>query len=186
MNNNAEKAGVLKGSILFRAISAIFKAVINTYNASFVKKTIAKISYVFRQSLTYKALSGYINRRPLYRESFAYKVIMFFASLTDKLFGAVNRIITAIISGSIIVDIVKETFSTSQSFGLLSGFLLMGCGFGAMLSSVIKGATTPSVIFICVGVFVFGALISIVCAHIDIIKNSFIYRFFASVINSLK
>ena len=171
----------LSGSLLVNIVVGFAKVMLNAYNESRLKRFVDSCMLCWQSSLTHDILRRYLYKNPYFEYSVTYKVIMLFAGLFDKLFGAVGGFFTALTSGSVFADTAKALSQAKLcSAAVVCLFISIGCAFGLLL----KGSAAAEFIAPA-AVAVLALLLFAAAKGFDKIRESFIYGIIADFIKNL-
>lgn len=178
---------VFKGSFVISALISIVKAFITAYNNSRLKKNMSDIAVCFRNSVTYKVLSAYANKKPYYRYSFVYRIIMAIAGLFDKFFGWINSFVAGWLSGSRAAENTVKVYNSSAESKLMGfGILFMSIAAGSVIALIYAGGMSVVNGIMCIAVFVLGFLCVAISLCRGALKGSALIRLFAGFIDLIR
>ncbi len=178
---------IFKESFVISALIKIVNAFIAAYNNSRLKKNMAGIAVCFKKSVTYRILSAYANKKPYYRYSFVYRIIMAIAGLFDKFFGWINSFVTGWLSGSRAAeDTVKVCNASVESKFMGFGILFMSIAAGSIIALIYAGGMSVVNGVMCIAVFVLGFLCVAVSLCKGVLKGSAVLRLFAEFIDLIR
>lgn len=178
---------VLKGSILVRAVLCVVYAFENAYGNSLLKKIVSAVYRSWRSSFIHHICSKYVNKKPFYKSSLIYRLVMAIGKAVDRPFGAIYRAFKPAVDNSKVVKFAKMAVGkdcTSRTYG--AGLLLMAIPIGSLVALIIKGDCTPITVGMCVAVFVVGLVLSFGVVFNEVIQDSLIVKFVKWVISSLE
>lgn len=168
---------VFKGSLIITTITNTVKAFFNAYKNSGLKNVVFAVGICFKESKTYSVLSCYANKKPYYRYSVVYGIIMAIAGLFDRLFGFINRLFTALFKGSVVSAEVNGIMKANVSKKLYGfGLLFMSIPIGSIISMIFAGSVSALNMSICWVVFVFGFVLVLIASCRTVFKNSIVFR----------
>ncbi len=128
----------LTGSLVVSFCVKICNIFLNSYNNSVLKRFLKGVSNCFKQSCFYSVLSSYANKKPWFRYSLVFGIIMFFAKIFDKIFGFIYSIIKKCIFGSRVVNgcINSGKMSLTDKCYCV-GVLLISMPIGVMAAAIV-------------------------------------------------
>lgn len=178
---------IFKGSLIITITINIVKAFMTSYKNSRLKKGVTAVGVCFKSSKTFGVLSRYANKKPYYRNSLIYRLIMAIAGLFDRLFGFINKIGAALLGGS---SVSKEVYSAIKADAntKLCGFglLFMSIPVGTLVALIISGNVSAVNMIICWVVFIIGLLFVLIASCESAIKSSFIIKVFAGFFDLIR
>lgn len=153
----------LKGSIIISLILNIVSAFDRAYKDSLLKRALAKTDLCFKNSLFYKILSAYVNKRPWYRYSLTYRLVFVVANLFDKLFAGIFNIVKAAFKGSVAADSYKKAYYMPFDDKCYTiGVLLISLPVGIILASIVFKSFALLTLVMSWGMFITGVMVVIV------------------------
>lgn len=178
---------IFKESLVISAIMYIVKAFVRAYDNSRLKKNIKGIGACFKNSVTYRVLSKYANKKPFYRYSFVYRIIMAIAGLFNRLFGHINSIVSGWLSGSRAADDTVKLYNASAESKLMGfGILFMSIAAGSVIALLYAGGMSNFNSIMCLAVFVLGFLCTLISLCKGALKGSAILRLLAEFIDLIR
>ncbi len=175
---------VFKESLIISAFVNIVKAFASAYENSGFKRCVKGIAVCFRESGTYKWLSRYANKKPYYRYSFVYKIVMAIAGLVDMLFGAINSVALKWLSGSKAAESTVNACKSTVNIKLYGfGLLFMSIPIGSLIALIYAGSVNIFNIAVCWVVFVIGLLCVVFALCGGALESSFVLRAAAKFMN---
>lgn len=179
--------GVLKGSIIVKAVLWIICGFQNAFEYSLLKKFVSAVYRSWRGSFLHHICSKYVNKKPFYQSSLIYRFVMAIGRILDKPFGAIYKVFKPTIYNSRVCNFAKNAVGKdckSRAYG--AGLLLMSIPIGSLIALIIKGDCTPVTIGMCVAVFIFGVALSFGVVFNEVIQGSLIVRLLKWIISSLE
>lgn len=175
---------ILKGSIIISLVMKICKALTLAYNNSVLKRFFAKVDICFKHSFTRKVLSAYANKKPWFRYSLTYKLIMLIVKVIDIIFGFIYKLIKKCLFGSFTAFCCKNAASMSLTDKCYSiGVLLISVPVGAMIAALVFGTGNMLTMVLSWIVFAGGVMVVIVGIYG---KDSIIVRFIRGLWTALR
>lgn len=166
-----------KESFVISVIVGIFGAFTVAYRNSRLKNAAANIVICFKDSKTYNVLHRYANKRPYYRYSIIYKIVMFIAAFFDKLFGIIHNGVKNWLSGSKAAESTVKAVKTSADLKLYGfGILFMSIPIGSIISLIILRGVSSQNMAMCWGIFIFGLLLVIFACNSEAHKSSLVIK----------
>lgn len=155
----------VKESLFYRLVSGIARTAVTAYENSLLKKAVCDpIARAWAESAVHKLLRRYADKKPAFENALCYRLVMAAASLADRLFAFINRLLFAALDGSAVWQGICGLRSLSaRGIIFLLGLLFMSVGIGGAAGSFIIGKTNDSSILICVCVFAAGA-VGVLCS----------------------
>ncbi len=173
----------LEGSIVISLCIKIVNILINSYNHSVLKRFIGAVGICFKNSLCYKILSAYAHKKPWFRYSMTFKIIMFFARIFDRIFGFIYSVIKKCLFGSKTAYGCKSCAKMpimDKCYGV--GVLLVSMPIGAMAASLVFGTVTAMTMVLCWAIFIIGVMTVLVGVYgRDSIVVKFVKGFIAAI-----
>lgn len=168
---------IFKESLIIKLIINVFKAFMAAYDNSRLKKIVDSINICFKGSRTYSVLSHYINKRPYYRNSMVYKLIMAISGVFDKIFGIINKVVSGLLNGSAFSKKVYSVIKADVNKKLCGfGLLFMSIPIGSIIALILLGNVSFMNMVICWGIFVIGFLLVVIASCESAIKNSVLVK----------
>lgn len=168
---------VFKGSKVIEVLLNIVKAFEISYENSRLKINLGKISNIYCQSVFYKKIQSYANKRPFYRNSFIYKIIMFFVGLIDRFCGFLNKFLGAILSGSIIKKGVEKFFKSGCEDKLfVLGVFSTSLSIGNFLAIIFLNISSIFSLIVALFMLVLGVVL-IILSFVNLEDSKFVLVF---------
>lgn len=178
---------ILKESFVISALINTANAFMTAYDNSRLKKNMSGIAACFKNSGTYGVMKKYANKRPYYRYSLVYKIVMAIAGLFDKLFGWIHSFMSDWLSGSRSAEgTVKIWKSKAESKLKGFGILFMSIAAGSSIALIYAGGMSSVNIAVCFAVFILGFLCIVLSLCKGVLKSSAILRLFAEFIDLIR
>lgn len=178
---------VIKESFVVSTLLHIVSVFEIAYVNSGLNKVIRVLVNTFKNSVTYSILHKYACKKPYYRYSFVYRIIMAIAGVFDRLFGFINSLMTGWFSGS---RAAEETVSACKAPVEIKfrgfGILFMSMAAGSFIYSLSLGMMTSLNTVICTGVFVLGILCVAISYLRGVFKGSIIVKVCTGLIDLLR
>ncbi|MDO4300674.1 MAG: hypothetical protein Q4D26_04685 [Clostridia bacterium] len=176
-----------KESLIITAVTNVFKSFITGYENSRVKSAVNAVTVCFKDSKTYSVLSRYANKKPYYRQSLIYRLIMAIAGLFDRLFGSVNSIGSKWLEGSAFSAKVYKAIKSPAELKLYGfGILFMSIPVGSIISLILTGGVSPVNMAICWGVFVVGFVFVAAASCGSYVKSSALFKVISGFIDLIR
>lgn len=170
---------IFKGSLIITAIINTVKAFLTAYDNSRLKKIVNAFGICFKDSRTYSVLSHYANKKPFYRYSLVYRIIMAIAGFFDRLFGFINRLFTALLNSSFVSAEINSAIKADVSKKLYGfGLLFMSIPIGSIIAMIFAKDVSAVNMIICWAVFAFGFVLILIASCQAVFKNSAVFRAF--------
>lgn len=168
---------IFKESLVFSTLLKCVDIIIKAYKYSKLKKNINAFVSCFKSSRTFYILSLYANKKPYYRNSLTYRIIMAIAGLFNRLFGAIHNIAENCLRGSeagkITVEAIKSPTNT-KLYGF--GLLFMSIPIGSIISLIVLGSVSTVNMIICWVVFFIGFLLVVIASCKNALSNSVVIK----------
>ena len=178
---------IFKESFVISALMNIVKAFVTAYNNSRLKKSMTGIAVCFKNSGTYGILSKYANKKPYYRYSLVYRIIMAIAGLFDRLFGRINSFMSGWLSGSRAAEDTVKVYNASAESKLTGfGILFMSIAAGSIIALMYAGGMSAVNAIMCIAVFILGLLCAVISLCKGALKGSAVLRLFAEFIDLIR
>lgn len=168
---------IFKASLIITVVINTVKVFLTAYENSRLKKGVTAVGVCFKSSKTYSVLSRYANKKPFYRYSLVYRLIMAIAGLFDRLFSLINKVAKALLSGSIVsaeVDSALKADVNKKLYGF--GLLFMSIPIGSIIAMIFSGGVSAVNMIICWTVFAFGFILVLTASCHIVFINSAIFR----------
>lgn len=175
---------ILNGSKLVSFVLKLVSVFVCAYDNSKLKRFLSGLNDCFNKSITRKILASYAHKKPWFRYSLTYKLIMFIVKIADVIFGFIYKICKKCIFGSRLELVIKKGKSmalTDKCY--IAGVLLVSIPIGAMLSSIIMNNCDVIIIVISWAVFVVGIMVVLVGIYG---RDSIIVKLIKGLIEAVK
>lgn len=178
---------IFKESLVISALINIVKAFVTAYNDSRLKKNMTGVALCFKSSMTYRVLSKYANKRPYYRYSFIYRIVMAIAGLFDRLFGWINSFMSGWLSGSRAAEDTVKVYNAPAERKLMGfGILFMSIAAGSIIALMYAGGMSSVNVIMCIAVFILGLLCTVISLCKGALKGSAVLRLLAEFIDLIR
>ena len=178
---------IFKESLVISALMNIAKAFVTAYNNSRLKKSMTGIAVCFKNSGTYGILFKYANKKPYYRYSLVYRIVMAIAGLFDRLFSFINSFMSDWLSGSRAAEDTVKVYNASAESKLTGfGILFMSIAAGSIIALMYAGGMSVVNAIMCIAVFVLGLLCVVISLCKGALKGSAVLRLFAEFIDLIR
>lgn len=178
---------ILKESIIISALVNIVKAFMTSYENSRLKKSVNAAALCFKNSATYGVLLKYANKKPYYRYSFTYKIIMAVAGLFDRLFAAINSLVKKWFSGSKTAEETLKAYRSDVQTKLGGfGILFMSIPIGSIIALIYAGRVSAMNMVMCWSIFIAGLLCVVISYCKDALKNSIFIKGIARFVDLIR
>ena len=154
---------MLKGSKLVSYVLMLVSVFVCAYDSSKLKSFLSWLNKCFNKSITRRILASYAHKKPWFRYSLTYKLIMFIVKIADLIFGFIYKVGKKCVFGSRLALALKNGKAmalTDKCY--IAGVLLVSIPIGAMLSSIIMNNCDVITIVISWVVFVVGIMVVLV------------------------
>lgn len=166
-----------KESFVISVIVSVFCAFERAYKVSRLKNISANVGICFKESKTYSVLYGYANKKPYYRYSIIYKIVMSITAFFDKFFGIVHGEVKKWFSGSKAAESTVKAVKSSVDLKLYGfGILFMSIPIGSIISLIILGGVSSLNLAISWGIFILGLLFVILACNSQALKSSIVIK----------
>lgn len=179
--------GILKGSILVKALLCCVRKFENAYECSLLKKLADGICRSWRGSLVHRICSKYVNKKPYYQSSLIYKLVMAIGRLFDKPFKAIYRAFKPSVDNSVATAAANSIVGRdgkSRAYG--AGLFLMAVSMGSLIAAILKDEVSVLNFVLCIGVFDIGLFMSFFMVFDNVIQDSLVVRAVKWIFKSLE
>lgn len=168
----------IKESLVYKIIYKLITAFVSAYNDSLFKSLVAdRLFAAWQDSRLHKILSNYADKEPAFENALCYRLVMGIASVLDRFFAWINKILFNALDNSRIWQQVRFFRSCSVRGGLFCvGLLIMSVAVGGVIGACIFSRTGSMEIVLCWGVFALGAVVFLSSVFYEKVVQSGIVR----------
>lgn len=165
----------IKESFIYKLFNNYF---IKPYNQSLLKKNIKKIIDCFKNSLLYKNVENYLNKKPYFLNSLVYKFFRKIVNVIDRIMDFLHKTIKKWFLGSnTFFELRSIKYSKKEKNLLLCGILIGALNIGYTATSLFLNNLN---IYVCLGLLVITIILFLLGKNINCYRQSFIYKIFKS------
>lgn len=176
--------GFLKGSALIAFVVKIALLFLDAYKNSFLKRLVDGVVVCFKESGTAHILHSYVMKKPWFRYSAIYALVMLLAKIVDKFFAFLNRVFKAMIKGSVVAEDTGKAVRLSLTDKCFcAGILLISIPVGVMIGCIVFKNYTIIKLVLCWLMFFFGIFVVLLGVYG---KDSLIIKALKNFIDAVK
>lgn len=170
---------VFKGSLIISLIIKTVRLFEAAYEESSFKRAALRAGSCFKASKTCGILTKYVCKKPFYKNSFVYRIVMAIAGLFDRLFAFINKAGGCLFSGSRFSSVILGAVKADTS-GKLYGFglLFMSIPIGTLIALILTGNSSLVNMVICWVLFIVGLIMTVIASCPRVFLNSALYKAF--------
>lgn len=169
--------GLLKGSLLCRAIGFVASVFSNAYKNSRLKRFTLSVSNCFNESFTHTVLSHYVNKKPYFRYSLTYRLVIAIMHIVDIIFAFINNVFTKLFSGSSFCnDVISYKKSSLTQKLELIGVLVVSVSMGSFVSMALNGDFTRVILGVNSVIFVVGIVMLTAKYTLGFLEGSILFK----------